>query len=265
MTPPTAAPTSARAVGSATPAGTIRPVRYGAVDLGVEMARRDLSYSGVTPSVASPLKVSAPGIVSPAVRGEILPFAGVERRWYTTALVFAGYSRSVGLATEEPAGARAAHGTAVTRLEVGGGLRVWPFESARLFLTPRLSYRTFSVKVSPRGAIPGLADVDLAGPRAGVDLEAPFGSRYALLAGGGFTWWTRAKELVGSGGFFSSGSAWDVDASAGLSVGIHGPFSIRALFDFTRTSYRLSGASVYRATGATDTLIGGRVLARVTF
>jgi hypothetical protein len=240
-------------------------VRYGAVDLGMEVARRDLTYSGVVPGAAAPLKMSAPSIVSPAVRAEVLPLAGSEDRWYAGALAFAVYSRSVGLATEEPAGAHSTHTTTLSNLELGAGLRLWPFASSRLFVTPRLSYRTFSVKMSPKGAIAGLPDVDLAGLRAGLDVEAPFGARYAFLAGAGYTTWTRAKELVGSGGYFSSGSAWDVDASAGLSVDVRAPFSIRALLDYGRTSYRLSGSSAYRATGATDTVIGGRVLARMAF
>jgi hypothetical protein len=153
----------------------------------------------------------------------------------------------------------------MSRLELGAGVRVWPLASSALSVTPRLSYRTFSVKVSPKNAIPGLPDVDLSGVRAGVDAEAPFGSRYALLGELGFTWWARAKDLVGSGGFFSSGSAWDLDASVGLSYEIRAPFSVRAFFDYARTSYSLSGTSAYRATGATDTLMGGRVLGRVVF
>lgn len=250
--PPRAAPTDARAA------------RLGAVDLGVDVLRRDLAYQGTSSGLGAPLKVAAPGVVSPGVRLEVTPLSGAAGRWYAGAAVFASYSRSVGFATQGPAGG-ASHDTTVTRLELGVGLGFRPLASSALSVVPRLSYRTLSAEVSPAGAIPGLPDTDLAGPRVGVDLEAPFAGRYAVLVGAGYTYWLQAKDLVGSGGYFSSGSAFGLDASAGLSVVLRAPFSVRALVDYGRTSYSLSGTSAYHASGATDTFLGGRFLARMVF
>lgn len=238
--------------------------RLGALDLGADVLRRDLVYQGTSAGLGAPLKVAAPGVVSPGVRLEVTPLSRAAGRWYAGAAVFASYARSVGFATQGPAGG-ASHDTTVSRLELGVGLALRPFAASALSIVPRVSYRTFTAEVSPTGAIPGLPDTDLAGPRVGVDLEAPFAGRFAALLGAGYTHWLQAKDLVGSGGYFSSGSAFGLDASAGLSVTVRAPFSLRVLADYERTSYRLSGTSAYHATGATDSFLGGRLLARMVF
>jgi hypothetical protein len=60
--------------------------------------------------------------------------------------------------------------------------------------------------------------------------------------------------------FFPGGSAWAVDGEAGLSVSISGPVSARLVADYRSTRYQLDPdpTGVYRASGATDTHLGGR-------
>jgi hypothetical protein len=255
---------SRRAPVAATPVASARESRGGriaALDVGFDLVQRKLSYSGAGAGGAQLLDYSASAIVSPMVRLEVAPVARSSEDWTRGLTIFGAYGHSVGLETEAPGGAT--HGTTYTRLEVGAGLRFWPIEASRASLLAGLSWQMVQVKVSPAGSIPGLPDADLSGPRAGLSLEAPFGARYALLAGAGFTYWTSAKQLVKT--YFPSGSAWGVDAGAGLSVAVTGPFSVRALLQYARTSYKVSGASAYVATGATESYLGGQVLGRVEF
>lgn len=236
--------------------------RYVAADLGFAISKRDLAYSGTDAGSGAPLKVSAPGIVSPALYVEVLPLGGSDG-WYRGLMLFGSYAFSMGLKTEEPGGTGRTFDTSATQLELGGGFRIWPISSSRLSLTPHVSYRTFSVKLKEAGAIKDLPDADLAGTRFGLDLEAPVVGRFAVLAGLGYTVWFRAGQLIGD--YFSAGTVWSVDGSVGLSVGVYGPVSVRALLDYSRTTYTFTGTSSYSATGAIDTLLGGRVLARLEF
>jgi hypothetical protein len=227
------------------------------VDLGVDVTRRKLGYEG---GAGGLLGFSADAIVSPAVRVEVSPLAGSPDRWYAGLTAFGAYAHSVGLQTESAGTKR---DTAYSRLELGAGYRFRPVSSARTTLHARASYRTLSVEVSPRGAIPALPDADLAGPSLGLDLEAPLGDRFALLAGGSYTRWLTARDLV-TDAWFPDGSAWAVDASAGVSVILRRSFSLRLLAAYDRTQYSLSSAT-YPATGASDAYLGFRAVARAEF
>ena len=273
--PPRSAPSIAAAVPPPPPRASPDPPaprgpsgaaeRFAAVDLGMNVTQRKLSYDGVGASGA-PLQLVADGIVCPTASVELSPFAGVEDRWYAGAAAFASYARSVALETQEPGASTVRHATTLSRIEAGAGLRFRPVASARATVLARVSYRKLTVATKPAGgvALQGLPDADLAGPSFGLDLEAPFGSRYALLAGAAYTRWLRAKDLVGAG-YFADGSAWALDANAGLSIGLRSSLSLRVLLDYGRTRYSLSGASPYSATGATDAYVGGRALVRVVF
>jgi hypothetical protein len=236
--------------------------RWAAVDLGVAYAHRELSYSGAVPSSGTLLGFRAGAVLSPAVRAEVSPLLGATGRWYQGATAYAGYSRSLGQYTQSPSGSNKA--TAFSHLEVGAGLRYRPVAAWRARVLADLSYQAVAVKVSPRGAIPGLPDVDLSGARAGLSLEAPLFGRYTLLAGGGLTYWLRARDLVG-GSYFSSGTVLGLDASGGVEIALRGPFSARLLVDWAQTRYWLTTTSTLHAHGATDTSLGGRVLARAAF
>lgn len=233
-----------------------------AVELGVLVTTRDLSYSGTGTSGPTLMKFSAGAIAAPALRVELTPLAGADG-WYAGATVFGAYARSVGLQTEDATPARTRRDTTLSALDLGAGLRLRPMPSSRATLLAWAAYRASSVKVSPGGAIPGLPDTDLAGPAAGLELEAPLAPRVALLVGAGYTRWLRARALVG--GYFPDGSAWALDASVGLSLALTRRFSLRLTGAWERTSFTLSGASAYQATGATESYLGGRAGIRGAF
>lgn len=259
--PPRAPPRPA-APESPVAAPTVTPVRRAAVDVGVDFSQRKLSYSGTSTGSSTLLAYDASAIVSPVVRLEVSPLATSEGRWYSGATIFASGSRSFGLETEDATTAHKRHGTTLTKLEGGAGLRLRPSASWRGELLPRVSYRTVTLKVSG-GGIAGLPDTDLAGPSVGVDLEAPLAGRFGVLAGASYTAWLQAKQLVK--GYFPSGSAYGLDGNVGVSARVSGPFSLRASLDYTRTTYSLSGTSAYRASGATDTYLTVRAVARASF
>ena len=234
-----------------------------ALDLGIDLAQRRLSYSGGV----APRTYTAAAIWSPAARLELAPLAAWVGRWYAGATAFAAYARSVGLETDAPAGAGPAHATDVARLELGAGLWFRPVPSSAALLRVRASYRWLSIRVRSAGGsgIDALPDADLAGPSVGLDLDAPLGRRWGLLGGLGYTRWLRARDLVGAAAFYPDGSAWALDASAGVSLALRGAYSARLLVDWERTQYALSGATAFTASGAVDGYLGFRAVLRAAF
>ena len=74
--------------------------------------------------------------------------------------------------------------------------------------------------------------------------------------------WTTARELVE--GFFPGGSAYALEANAGVSVALGGAFSLRVLLGYSGTHYALepSPGGTYQASGATDQYLGARATVR---
>jgi hypothetical protein len=88
-----------------------------------------------------------------------------------------------------------------------------------------------------------------------------------VLGAVGYVDWTTAQDLIkGSPDpFFPGGSASALEAEAGLSAPLGGPFSVRALVEYSRTSYTLKAGGAYTASGATDAYLGFRLMARAEY
>jgi hypothetical protein len=236
-----------------------------AVDVGMGALQRRLTYQGVGASTSALRDFRGGTLVVPSARGEVFPFVSSEGTWYAGLGLFAGYARSVGFKTEDSVTGKT-FDSVYSALDAGVAYRLRPLGGIGLRLVPAIWYRTqsFEVKSSGGTRLAGLPDSALSGVAVGVDLEVPFARRYAFLAGAGYTAWLKKGDLV-SDAFFSSGSAYELGARAGLGVALAGPLSVRAYFDYSRTAYTLSGTSIYRATGATDAYLGGRAVARFVF
>ena len=163
--------------------------------------------------------------------------------------------------TPPPGATEGSHDSTMTALRVGAVWRVRPLAGSKLTLVPALGWRRLQLTTSPE--IEGLPDASLSGFEARLDLEAPVGG-FTLLAGGGYTMWTSAEELV-EGGFFGSGSARAFQVEGGAAFAISRPLSLRAVVVYDATSY--SGladpaSGIGTASGASDRYLGARVTVR---
>ena len=220
------------------------------------------------PALRRSRSTRANAIVAPAARVELYPLALATDGWPADLAVFGEYARSVGFETGQAGTAGGRHDSVYSRLDVGAGWRFRPVASSPATVLARVSYRALSLAVKPAGGalIAGLPDADLAGPSVGLELAAPLSGRFGLLLGAAYTRWTRAKDLVaGDVAFFPDGSAYALDAEAGLSVELPGAVSLRVVGEYARTRYSLRGTSAYAATGATDRYVGGRTTLRLRF
>jgi len=258
--PPPARPAPERpAAGEEAPAAARR---WGAVELGAHVAGRKLEYSGTVPAGSGTLQgMSVDAVASPRVRLEVFPAAWLTRGALSGLGAFGEYRRSVGFEVRSGTEKRSAE---LARLGAGLTWRLPPLTSWKLGLAPAVSYERVDLTVGG-GGIAGLPDAHLRGVKAGLGVAVPIGSRLALLLGGGYVRWTSAGDLVkGKVPFFPSGSASAVEAEAGLSAALFGRVSAQLLGEYGSTSYSLDPdpTGTYRASGATDRSLGGRVTVR---
>ena len=268
-TPPPAQPSAkAPASSAAAPGKTGAKARLvAAVEAGVDLLQRKLSYEGVPAGSSSLLGYEANLIVSPSLRVEFYPVSLLTEGALAGLGLTADYAFSVGLTTKDPSGG-AEHSTSFTRLGAGLCWRLHLSPSSRFALVPSVSYQQWKFTVQPVNGVPiqGLPDANLSGVRAAVNAEIPVGDAVSIPLGIGYVYWTTAKDLVGDG-FFPSGSAYALEAEAGVSVALGGWLSLRVLAEYSGTHYSLDPdpSGTYQASGATDRYLGGKAMLRAEF
>jgi hypothetical protein len=234
-----------------------------AIEAGLWVTRRRLKYEGAETAGSQPLlEFTAPAITSPLVRLEVYPGAWTGAPPLAAGLgVFAEYSHSVGFEVKTEGASSERHPVTLTDLGAGLLWRIRPGWGATA-VTPAVAYRRLALETS---SITGLPDARLSGFELGLDLEVPLTARIAMLAGGGYELWTDAEELVE--GFFPGGSARGWTGELGASVAVIGPLSLKAVVEYAATSYSLDPdpTGTYRASGATDSYLGGRFAVRARF
>jgi hypothetical protein len=243
----------------------------GAVEVGLWATNRHLTYGGVSASDSPPLRTfDASAVLVPNVRAEVYPaaFGGSVRSIWNGIGLYADYGRSILLKVKPPSDVGGSNRSAtLTRLGVGAKWRFEPFSATRFSVTPALGYRSLSLTTG--GAeIPGLPDTKLSGFEGRVDVGYGATARVTILAGGGYQYFTSAKDLVKE--LFPKGSARGLQLEGGVDVRVLGPLSVRALLEYERVSYTLErtadqGTGGFHATSATDALLGVRINARAEF
>jgi len=238
-----------------------------ALEAGFWATNRHLTYQGATASDTPPLRTfDASAILAPEVRAEVYPaaFTGAGPLW-TGIGGYVQYAHSVGLKVKPPSDVGGSNRSAtLTNLALGLKWRFQPLSSSRFTVTPAVGYRSFSV-VTGGDAIPGLPDAKLSGFEGRLDFAVPVTARVTVLGGGGYLYWTSAKDLVKT--YFASGSARGYTAEGGVDVKVLRPLSIRALLEYQNVSYTLkaSATGTFHATGAKDGYLGARIAARAEF
>jgi hypothetical protein len=238
-----------------------------AAEAGLWVTSRKLSYTGA--SGTSTLRTfDASAILVPRLRLEVYAAAvGTQSRLLSGLGLHLDYGHSVGLKVKPPAGVTGGDRTAtLTTMDAGLVWRIRPMSGGGFVLAPALSYRSQQL-VTGGDEIPGLPDAKLSGYELRLDADAPVSSNVRLLAGGGYTMWTQAKDLV-KGGFFGKGSARGLEFEGGLQYRFWGALHAKAMIEYRSTSYSGLGdpaATGYSASGAKDTYFGGRLMARGEF
>jgi len=228
-----------------------------AAELGGFFAKRDLTYSGAGGPL---LEHHVPGMAGPAGHLELFPLSSLASPLRGLGLSL-DYARTVLLQTKDAAGAKV--DTTGTRLAGAVAWRAPPLTSVGLVLVPSVGYESRQLTASP--AIDGLPDTRLSGLRGGLTLELPLAPRFTLLLDAGYLRWLTARELVkGTPAFFSGGSAYGIDLSAGLAVRLFGPLSVRVRGGYGFTRYSLeSPTGTYAASAATDAQLHAGAALRV--
>jgi hypothetical protein len=240
------------------------PLR-GAVEAGVWITNRKLSFSGANGGSLRTYDASAIFVPRMRLEGYAAAFQ-VKNRFLSGLGLYAEYSHSVGLKVKPPSGDTSGNrnGT-LTTLDLGMAWRLRPVASSGFTLIPALGYRSLQVTTSPK--IDGLPDAKLSGYELRLDLDAPVGRKFRFLAGGGYTLWTQAKELV-KGGYFGKGTARGFEIEGGGQYRFWGPLHAKLMLEWQSQKYSGLGkpaSSEWSASGASDSYLGARFMVRGEF
>jgi hypothetical protein len=244
--------------------GVSRHIPWVIAELGIDISQRKLTYGGVGSGGTTPLvEYDASSIMSPRGRLELYPLSSATTSLAAGIGAYGEYGMSMGLKTADPS--KVQHDSQASRLEAGLLWRMVLVPGSQFALIPAVGFRQMKLTTDPvNGAlIPGLPDANLSGFAFSLKAEVPLIAGFSLLAGGGFVKWMDAKDLIkGSVAFFPGGSAYALEAEAGLSMSVFGPLSIRVLGELSSTTYTLDPDTTgkYQATDATDQYLGGRAM-----
>jgi len=222
-------------------------------EAGVFMTSRSLTYSGSP----APSGYSLPLAVGPWVGVEIFPAALATDGALSGLGAVASYGTSVGLSSSTPAGGSVA--STLWWLRAGAEWRLHPIAGSGFALTPGVAY--LLQKFTLGDPYPGLPDSSLSGLEGSLRFDVPVAERVSIRAAAAYVYWFTAEQLVGSAQYYQSGLAWGLEGQAGLDVKVWGPLSVRGLALVSLTVYQLSAsaATPYKATGAKDLYLGGRL------
>lgn len=160
--------------------------------------------------------------------------------------------------------------TSTVRIDAGVRFNIAPIKSFPLTFTPYLGVRTqsFTVGALTDGRrIDGLPNIAFVGLRAGLALDVPVLPGWIDVFGHfGIVPVFGSGEII-SPAFFPNGSAFGLEANAGVGVRILPFLQARASFEFARygLTFNAQPTDTYVAAGAADTYLGGKVGLRLSF
>ena len=237
------------------------------IDVGFEVLNRKLEYSQVATSNLRRYDLNLYGQAAlgaefyplALMRDDLLAGLGVE-----FGIAFAPWLQS------RLASVTDAFPTSTTRIDAGLRFNIVPIKSFPLAITPYVGVRTQSFVVSPLSdgrRIDGLPNIGLIGLRVGLAVDVPvvpgwvnvFG-RFGIMPAFG------AGEII-SPAFFPSGSAFGLEANAGVGVRVLPFLQVRGSFEFARYNFTFNTqpTDTYVAAGAGDGYTGGKIALRLSF
>ena len=230
------------------------------VEAGGFATSRGLSYT-VPSGGSAPVGYNVTLAGGPWVGAEFFPLALATTGLASGLGVFANYATSIGLKSTDASGASLS--TSLWWLRAGAEWRLRFIPGFDLAIVPAVAYLTQNFTVSPSYA--GLPNSNLSGVEGSLLFDIPVLRSLSLVAGGGYVYWSGQGQLVGNAAYYTSGSAYALEAEAGFSARLFGPLGLRGLWIYSSTSYTLTTSSTYTATAAKDQYNGGRLTLFVTF
>lgn len=245
-----------------------RKPKFLLVDVGADVLTRKLEYTQVATANLRRYELQTP-VGQPAlgvkffplalVRDDLLAGLGVE-----LGVAFAPWIQSRLASVTEP------FPTSMVRVDGGVRFDLAPIESFALTISPYVGVRSQSFTVSALSSgqrIDGLPNIAFVGLRAGVGLEVPIiADRLSVFGRFGVIPVFGAGEILSSS-FFPNGSAFGLEANAGIGVGLLPFLSIRASFEFANygLTFNTQPTDTYVAAGASDLYLGGNASLRLAF
>ncbi|MBS2031844.1 MAG: hypothetical protein JST54_28365 [Deltaproteobacteria bacterium] len=229
--------------------------------VGLDVENRTLRYSNLTSGNLS--EYAAPAIYSPRLQLVSYPLGGQDSPVRGLGLDL-DYRIAVGLKSAVTGGVT--HPTRASvfaadlryRIDLGGGA---------YGVIPFVGYRRAGFRVDPASdgtAFQGLPKIVTGGPRFGVAADLSPVEKLHILAQADYEVVLAKADLIGAGYFPSGGaSAFEVELGGGYEV--IPKVDVQLLFELSHTGFSLDSNSVYKATGATETLLGGRLMVGYAF
>jgi hypothetical protein len=244
-----------------------RKPQFLAIELGSNLGNRSLSYVQLT--TANLRNYELGFFPLPVLKVEFYPLALV-----TTGLMAGlGLEGGVGFAPflkSRRQSTADTFPTSMTRIDAGLRWKLVPSKSFALALIPYVGLRvqSFTVGASATGdRLDGLPDSRFTSLRAGLAVELPVVRNLLLIVGRFGVLPVFSSGEILSAAYFSSGSAFGLEAAAGLAVEVLPFLQLRLTFEYSQyaLTFKTQPTDTYVATGAVDRLLGGNASVRLQF
>lgn len=229
-------------------------------ELGLDLERRTLRYSSLTSANLS--EYEAPLIYAPRLRLEVFPLATTMEGIPAGLSLLLDYRLAVGLRSAVEGGPN--HTTRQSVFALDARLRIPLGEEKLSAVIPFIGYRRAGFRVDPAAdgtGFVGLPKIVTGGPRIGVALDVVPVEKLHLLGQLDDVIVLAKGDLIGPD-YFPSGSANVIEAELGLGYELAPHVDLRAVGELARTgfSFDAAGQGRYVAAGASELLVGGRVM-----
>ena len=247
-----------------------------ALELGTDIVNRTLTYSANSQGVRDygvtfPLPLLKLEFYPLALgRSDALAGLGIEGAFGVAPFLKSRPKSAEGTCTTNPT---TCYSTTAMMIEAGLRWRIVVSPTFPLAVTPFVGFKIQSFTVGNNSAgerLAGLPSINFAALRAGLGLDVPVVNNLLFIVGRFAVLPVfSAGEIVNKDGpYFTSGSAFGFEASAGLAVQPAKFLQIRGSFEYTQyglTFKTSADPTNISATGATDRYIGGNIALRLQF
>jgi hypothetical protein len=231
--------------------------------VGLDVEHRTLRYSNLTTNNLS--EYEAPAIYAPRLQLEAYPLAHMDNPARGLGLLL-DYRFAVGLKSAVTGGP--SHPTRMSVFSLDARYRFDTTGDGKYNVIPFVGYRRMGFRVDPASdgsTFIGLPKIVTGGVRLGLGADLSPVDKLHLLGQLDYEFVLSKADLI-SAGYFPSGraSAFELEVGAGYEIVPH--LDVQLLFEFAHTGFSFdANPGPYQASGATDTLIGGRLMVGYSF
>jgi hypothetical protein len=237
------------------------------VALGLDLERRTLRYSGLTSNNLS--EYSAPAMYSPRFQIEAYPLAQQSSVPQLARGIGLDLDYRIALGLKSAVTGGPTHPTRADVFALDARYFLDATGDGKYGIIPFVGYRRAGFRVDPASdgsTFAGLPRIVTGGIRLGVGADLSPVEKLHIVGALDYVIMLAKGDLI-SPAYFPKGSAsaFELEGGAGYEVADH--IDVRAVLEFTHTGFSFDAASqtVFRASGASETLLGGRVMVGYTF